>query len=240
MIKEAREELKQENPIILENINLVFEKWKTYWLVWKNWAGKTTLISLIMNYFDEYSWKINIDEINIKDIERDFFTKSISVINQVPYIINWFSVRENLLLWVNKKYSDDSILELLENFWIKKKVLKNRKWLDAEIWYWNDFSGWEKQLLVIIRIILQDRQILIMDEWTNQLDAENEILVMDELLKNRKDKIVIFITHRMTTIRKVDLIYCIEDWKITTNWTHKSLIWGKNIYANFWRKQVEE
>jgi ATP-binding cassette subfamily B protein len=50
-----------------------------------------------------------------------------------------------------------------------------------------------------------------MDEGTNQLDAENEVLIMNELLKHRKDKIVIFITHRMTTIRKVDLIYCLEN-----------------------------
>ena len=240
MIKEAREELKEENPIILEDINLIFEIWKTYWLVWKNWAGKTTLISLIMNYFNKYSWKIKIDDIEIKKIKKEFFTQNISVINQVPYIIDGFSIRENLLLWVDKKYSDKYIFELLEKFWIKKKVLKHRKWLDAEIWYWNDFSGWEKQLLVIIRIILQDKKILIMDEWTNQLDAENEILVMNELLKNRQNKIVIFITHRMTTIRKVDLIYCIENWKITTKWTHKSLIWWKNIYSNFWKKQVEE
>ena len=240
MIKEAREELKEENPIILEDISLIFEIWKTYWLVWKNWAGKTTLISLIMNYFNEYSWKIKIDDIEIKKIKRDFFTQNISVINQTPYIIDGFSIRENLLLGVDKKYSDKYIFELLEKFWIKNKVLKHRKWLDAEIWYWNDFSGWEKQLLVIIRIILQDKKILIMDEGTNQLDAENEILVMNELLKNRQNKIVIFITHRMTTIRKVDLIYCIENWKITTSWTHKSLIWWKNIYSKFWKKQVEE
>jgi len=240
MIKEAREELKQENSIILKNIDLKFEIWKTYWLVWKNWAWKTTIISLLMNYFDEYEWSIKIDDKEINKFNRKFFEKNIWVINQTPYIIEWFTIRENLLLGVYKEYSDDYILWLLDKFWLKNKILKTRLWLDAEIWYWNDFSGWEKQLLVIIRMILQDKKILIMDEWTNQLDAENEILVMNELLKNKKDKIVIFITHRMTTIRKVDLIYCIENWHITTSWTHKKLINKDNIYSTFWKKQVEE
>ena len=240
LIEEAKKEAKVRNMNILDNISLRFEVWKTYWLVWKNWAWKTTFIFLLMNYFDNYSWNLLIDNNEIKNIDKWFFTKNISVVNQEPYIIKWFTIRENLLLWVDKNYSDKFIFSLLEKFWLKDKVLKTRVWLDSKIWYDNNFSGWEKQLIALIRVILQDKKILIMDEWTNQLDAENEILVMNELLKNSKDKIVIFITHRMTTIRKVDLIYCLENWKIISKWTHKELIWWKNIYSNFWKKQVEE
>lgn len=64
-------------------------------------------------------------------------------------------------------------------------------------------------------MLLQDRDIIILDEGTNQLDAENEVLVMKELLSQKKDKIIIFITHRMSTISKADEIYCLEDGKIT-------------------------
>lgn len=239
LIEEAKKEARLENSLILTDINLELEVWKTYWLVWRNWAWKTTFISLLLNYFNNYSWNIFVENNELKNVKRDFFIENISIVNQVPYIIEWFSIRENLLLWVNKKYSDDYIFELLERFWLKNKVLKARNWLDSEIWYDNDFSGWEKQLLVLIRVILQDKKILVMDEWTNQLDAENEMLVMNELLKHKKDKIVIFITHRMTTIRKVDTIYCLENGKITSKWSHKELIWKDNIYNNFWKQQVE-
>lgn len=238
MIEEAKKESKQKNPVILKDINLEFELWKTYWIVWRNWAWKTTFISLILNYFDEYKWNILINNRELKEFKRDFFVDNISVINQIPYVIKWFSIRENLLLWVNKKYNDEYILKLLDKFWLKKKILKNRSWLDSKIWYENDLSGWEKQLLTLVRIILQDKKILIMDEWTNQLDAENEVLVMNELLKNKKEKIVIFISHRMTTIKKTDLIYCLEDWKINNSWTHKDLINWNNIYSDFYKKQV--
>lgn len=240
LIEETRLEAKNINPIILNNINLLFAKGKTYGLVWKNWAWKTTIISLIMSYFKDYEWSILVDSKELKLLKRDFFVDNISVINQIPYIINWFSIRENLMLWVEKKYDDEFIFNLLNKFWLKDKILKNRMWLDSRVWYDNDFSGWEKQLIALIRVILQDRKVLIMDEWTNQLDAENELLVMNELLKNKEDKIVIFITHRMTTIRKVDKIYCLENWTITASWTHLDLLNWKNIYSSFWKKQVEE
>jgi len=77
-----------------------------------------------------------------------------------------------------------------------------------------------------------------MDEWTNQLDAENELKVMNELLKNKKDKIIIFITHKMTTIKKADTIYCLENGSISNIWTHNQLLNYDNIYNNFWKKQV--
>jgi len=79
-----------------------------------------------------------------------------------------------------------------------------------------------------------------MDEGTNQLDAENELLIMNKLLKNKKDKIVIFVTHRMTTIKKADMIYCLDWWKIKDFWNHKELINLDNVYSDFYNKQVGE
>jgi ABC-type multidrug transport system fused ATPase/permease subunit len=240
LIEESKKEILEKSPIILERTNLVFVKWKTYWLVGKNWAWKTTLTSLLFNSFDNYTWKIFIDSKELREFKRDFFNDNISLVSQIPYVIEWLTIRENLLLWVNKKYEDEYILSLLDKFWLKKKILKNRKWLDVRLWYDNNFSWWEKQLIVLIRTILQDKKVIIMDEWTNQLDAENELLVMSELLKYKHDKIIIFITHRMTTIRKSDLIYCLENWQITDYWNHKTLLSRDNIYSKFWRKQVGE
>lgn len=238
MINEAREQLKVKNPQILDNINLELEKWKIYGLVWKNWAGKTTFIQLLLWYFGNYWWEILIWSTDVKNISKWSLYDNISIINQVPYVLVDFSVKENLLLWVEKKYSDEYIMELLHKFWLGKKIKSLRLWLDSKIWYDSDFSWWEKQIMVLIRNILQDKPILIMDEWTNQLDAENELLVMEELLRNRKNKIIIFVTHRMTSIRKADKIFCLENGKITHAGTHQELLLWENIYRKFWEKQV--
>ncbi|HBA44998.1 TPA: hypothetical protein DCZ31_03375 [Patescibacteria group bacterium] len=85
------------------------------------------------------------------------------------------------------------------------------KGLDSEVKNEIDLSGGQYQLLAIIRIILQDRPILVFDEGTNQLDAENEALVMKYLLKKCHSKIIFFITHRMNTIARADEVLCIED-----------------------------
>ena len=93
--------------------------------------------------------------------------------------------------------------------------------------------------MAFIRLLLQDRPIVIMDEGTNQLDAENEILVMNKLLEKKSEKIIIFITHRMSTISRADDIYCLEHHSITHHGAHSELLAeGKNAYARFYTAQV--
>ena len=238
-IKEAIEESKKPNPYILKWINLQFEKWKIYGIVWRNWVWKTTLINLIMWFFDEFEWGISYANTDIKTIENSFFDSCISYVSQAPYLMENFTVKENLLLWVKKELSDEMLYSYLDKFSLEKKIRSLRKWLNAEVWFDTEFSWWQRQLLALLRAILQDKKIIIFDEWTNQLDAENELLVMKELLKNKKDKIIIFITHRMTTIKKADLIYCIDDGMIGDCWTHEELLKRESVYKNFWENQVE-
>lgn len=239
-IRQAREESKRPSPLILQDISCCFTPGNIYGIVGKNGAGKTTFTHVLLWFFSEYtgslfSWKTDYSRLNPEQ-----FYNSFSVVSQEPYILIDFSIRENLLLWVTKQYSDEAIYTYLKKFNLDTKIQKLRLWLDSRIGYDSNFSGWEKQLLVLIRNILQDRPVLIMDEWTNQLDAENELLVMQELLKNKKDKIIIFITHRMTTMRKADTILCLEGGKISAQWTHAELLKYENVYTNFWKKQVEQ
>lgn len=238
LYNQAIEESKVENPLILKWINATFEKWKIYWIVWKNWAWKTTLINIILDLFDNYEWEIYFSNKELKTLSNSVSFENIWIITQIPYILPWLTVKENILLWVKNEVGDEIIIELLKEFKLDKKINKFRKWLDTELMYDADLSWWEKQLIVLIRAILQDKSVIILDEWTNQLDADNELLVMNKLLANKKDKIIIFITHRMTTIRKADLIYCLEDGVIVNSWNHNDLVWKDNIYSKFWYNQV--
>lgn len=239
MIEEAKKEAQIIPPKILKNISLSFQKGNIYGIVGKNGAGKTTLIQNILWFFDNYEGEIFFWTQEYKSLYHKELYQYISVVSQTPYILLTFTIRENILLGVEKSYSDDEIYVYLKKFHLDTKIRKLRLWLDTKIGYDSDFSGGEKQILVLIRNILQNRYILILDEWTNQLDAENELLVMDELLKNKNDKIIVFITHRMTTIRKADMIYCIDDWLISAKGKHEQLLAEKNIYEKFWKKQVE-
>ncbi len=240
LVEVMEEETKQVNPEVFSWVDIKFEKWKVYWLVWKNWVWKTSLMYLLSWFFKGYSWDIFYNWVNTKDFSTPSFLKRVSFLTQTPFDLErWYSVRESILLWSDRDIDDVEIFSYLEKFWLLKKIKKHKKWLDAELWDDIEFSGWEKQIIAIIRLLLQDRDIIIMDEWTNQLDAENEVLVMNEFLKNKQDKIIIFITHRMSTISKADEIYCLEDWIITDFWTHKELLKDeKNAYARFYKAQV--
>lgn len=240
LIETMDEESKIAMPEVFSGISFEFEKGKVYGIVGKNGAGKTTLMYLLSWFFRGYQWKILFNGINTKDFISKSFLDTVSFLTQTPFMLDWSStVRENLFLWVWNEVWEEKAWYYLELFWLAKKIRKHKKWLDAETGNDLEFSGWERQIITFIRILLQNREIVIMDEWTNQLDAENEILVMNELLKQKHNKIIIFITHRMSTISKADEIYCLENGIFWIKGNHKTLLEEKqNAYARFYSSQV--
>ncbi len=239
LVRWIEEDIKNENPRILHEVSFNFERGKIYGIVWKNGAGKTTLMQLLAGFFRSYSGEICFNDKAIRDWTPELLARQISFLTQEPFFMTWWStIRDNLILWVPNP-NDTIIWNYLEKFWLADKIRKNTEWLESEVGEKIDFSGGEKQILTFIRLLLQDRPIIIMDEGTNQLDAENEMIVMDELLCQKKEKIIIFITHRMSTISKADLIYCLEWSTISESWKHKDLLThGENPYARFYRAQV--
>jgi ATP-binding cassette, subfamily B, bacterial len=139
-------------------------------------------------------------------------------------------------LGARREISDEELWETLDAFGMKSVTERQYKELDTEIGVQSDFSGGQRQLLVLARVFLQDRPVAIFDEGTNQLDAENEARVMRLLLLRRRDRINIFITHRIATIRDVARIYCLERGHITAVGTSDELLAaGDNAYARFVR-----
>ena len=163
----------------------------------------------------------------------------ISVISQDPFILEGiFTIRDNLLLGVTHIPSDDEIWNLLDGFGLAEKFRSLRLWLETPIGWDIDLSGGQRQLLVIIRVILQDRQVLILDEGTSQLDAENELRVMKRLLEKIEKKIIIFITHRLSTIKKADIILCLENGRIGDIGTHSELLGKESLYKKLYEMQI--
>lgn len=240
LIDTIQEDMKATPPEILKWVNLTFEQWKVYGVVGKNGEGKTTLMYLLSGFFQNYLWEMFYNGKNTKDFTTQSFLEKVSFLTQNPFVLDWASsIRENLFLWVHESVWEEKAWEYLEKFWLDKKIKKYKKWLDAEIGNDIDFSGGEKQIITFIRLLLQDRDVIVMDEGTNQLDAENEILVMNELLKYKQNKIIIFITHRMSTIAKVDEIYCLEQWVISATGNHTTLLQNSNNpYARFYKAQI--
>jgi ABC-type multidrug transport system fused ATPase/permease subunit len=236
----------QNDNIILNQINLKFEKGKIYGIVGQNGAGKTTLMKLIKRSIDTTSGDILIgsesisDEYKIKNIEPLFWKNYIGNIDQNNFLWEALTVRENLFLGLNateiEQINDEEIYTILKQLELDKKIDN----LDLIIGENLELSGGQQQLLEIARIVLQKKPIIILDEATNQLDANNEELVINLLQTLKQNSIIIFITHRMTTTNKCDEIIILEDGKVTNINTPAQLLNmnGANLFKTFWEKQV--
>lgn len=240
LVSETEEAMGTIPPVILKNLSLRFEKGKIYGIVGRNGSGKTTLMHLLAGFFRSYGGTIRFGGDDMRDWTPNLCSGQVSFLTQTPYTMDYsVTLRENIVFGVHGNADDATIWNYLETFGIADKIRANKLGLDAILGDNIEFSGGEEQILAFVRILLQDRPVVILDEGTNQLDAENELLVMTELLKRKADKIIIFITHRMSTVSRADLIYCIEDGTVSASGTHAALLEeGKNPYARFYRAQI--
>lgn len=217
MIEGVEEDIALEMPTIIHDTSIAFERGKIYGIVGRNGAGKTTLMQLLAGFYRGYQGEILFNNSDTREWTPELLATQISFLTQEPFFMDWgANLRDNLLLGVEDT-DETELWKYLEAFHLAKKIRALDEGLDAEIGENMNFSGGEKQILAFIRLLLQDRPIVILDEGTNQLDAENEVLVMDELLRQKEDKIIIFITHRMSTISRADTIYCIEDGTVSAS-----------------------
>jgi ABC-type multidrug transport system fused ATPase/permease subunit len=211
-----------EKKNILNELNFTVKPWEKVALVGTTWAGKSTIINLILRLWDIENWKIKLDWINIQDITKKSLRQHIWVVSQDNSLFN-MTIRENLL-FVNPKASDKKIKDALEkaesNF-----VFDLEKWLDTVIWERGlKLSGWEKQRLSIARLFLKNPEILILDEATSALDNKTEKAIQKALDKLMKWRTSIIVAHRLTTIMDVDNILFLEEGNITESGTYKQLM----------------
>jgi len=207
-------------------------------LVGSSGAGKTTLIKLILRMFDIQKGKILIDGQDISKVTQESLRQSVSLVPQDPILFHR-SLMENIRYGkpnaTNKELFRASKLAHCDEF-----ISRLEKGYDTFVGERGiKLSGGERQRVAIARAILRDAPILIMDEATSSLDSESEKFIQDSLDKLMKEKTVIVVAHRLSTIKKVDRIVVIDKKKIVEDGTHKSLIELKNgIYKKLWDIQV--
>lgn len=211
-----------EEKNILKNLNLSIKKWETVAFVWNTWAGKSTIINLILKLWDNKSGEILIDSKNISKISKNSIRKHIWVVTQDVSLFN-DTLRQNML-YAKKDATEEDIynaLEKAEAHFVKKM----ENWLDSIIWErWMKLSWGEKQRIAIARLFLKNPEILILDEATSALDNKTEKIVQKALEKLMEWKTSIIIAHRLSTIQNADKIFFLENWEIKETWNYDELI----------------
>lgn len=215
---------------IIKNLNFSIKKWEKIAVVWNTWAWKTTIINLLLRFWQIKKWKILIDWINILDLNLKNFRKQIWVIGQDSSLFN-LTIKENLLFanpGATKKQIEAALNNAEANF-----VFDLENWIETVIWErWLKLSWWEKQRLAIARLFLKDPKILILDEATSALDNKTEKKVQNALEKLMKGRTSIIIAHRLSTIMNADKIYLLKNWEIVEEWKYDTLMKNKNWFYN--------
>lgn len=225
--------------IIINDFSAKIRKGQKIAIVGPTGAGKTTMVKLLMRFYDINSGEIRIDGINVMDFNRDDLRKLFGMVLQDTWLFNG-SIMENIR-YGKADASDAQILQAAKaahvHHFISTLPDGYNMVLNEEA---SNVSQGQKQLLTIARAILADPKILILDEATSSVDTRTEILIqkaMDTLMKNRTSFII---AHRLSTIRDADLILVMNEGDIVEMGNHDELLEKGGFYSKLYNSQFEK
>ncbi|HZE87576.1 MAG TPA: ATP-binding cassette domain-containing protein, partial [Methylomirabilota bacterium] len=208
-------------------------------LVGKSGAGKTTFVSLLLRHFEIQKGDITIDEQNISDVTLESLRRNIAFVPQDTSMFHR-TIKENIS-YSNPDATDEEVRraaklananEFIESLPQKYETLVGERGVKL--------SGGQRQRIAIARAFLKNAPILILDEATSSLDSESEHAIQESLEKLMKDRTVIAIAHRLSTLKKMDRIIVIKSGKIAEDGNPDDLLEKPNgLFKNMWNHQIK-
>lgn len=227
------------DKILMNNINIDVKPGQKVAIVGHTGAGKTTLINLLMRFYEINSGSIKIDGVDISQMSREYLRSLFAMVLQDTWLFNG-SIKENLsyskigatddeILSASKSAHTDEFIRLLENGY--DTVLNE----DA-----SNISQGQKQLLTIARAIIADPKILILDEATSNVDTRTEVLIQNAMKTLMKGRTSFVIAHRLSTIKDADIILVMKQGDIIEQGNHDELMKQNGVYADLYNSQFSE
>jgi len=227
---------------VIDHLNLTIRPGERVGLVGPSGAGKTTLVSLLLRFFDLETGRIVIDGQDISLVAQETLRRSIGMVTQDTSLLHR-SIRENIL-YGRTAASEQDLIEAARKAhaleFIKELVDKRgRSGFDAFVGERGvKLSGGQRQRIAIARVLLKDAPILVLDEATSALDSEVEAAIQDNLQSLMAGKTVIAIAHRLSTIAAMDRLIVMDKGQIVQQGTHDELLANESgLYAQLWHRQ---
>eukprot|EP00111_Clytia_hemisphaerica_P005615 TCONS_00016322-protein len=224
---------------VLKGLNLTIKPNQTTAIVGHSGAGKSTMAKLITRIYDPTSGSITVDGKDLRSLDLEYYRSKLAVVDQFPSLFNR-QLFDNIAY--GKVDSDQCTLEEVEAAGKLANcdfISKFREGYQTFAGYCgHELSGGQLQRVAIARAAIRDPKILVLDEATSSLDAENEKEVQVALEKLMKGRTVIVIAHRLSTIRNADNIVCMKDGNVVEQGTHDELIEKKGAYYNLISQQI--
>ncbi|MBP5529093.1 MAG: ABC transporter ATP-binding protein [Lachnospiraceae bacterium] len=232
-----------EKQKLIENFSLKTERGKRIAIVGPTGCGKTTLINLLMRFYDVKAGEILIDDENIKDYTRIAYRDNFGMVLQETWLRKG-TIKENVTL--GRDFTDEEVIKACRECHAHSFIERMPNGYDTLISEdGGNLSNGQKQLLCIARVMLVNPPILILDEATSSIDTRTELKVQDAFAKLMKGKTSFIVAHRLSTIKNADIILVMKDGNIIEQGSHDELIrkggFYKELYMSQWAdKEVAE
>jgi len=231
-----------EKKTVIKQLNLSIKPGEKIGLVGRSGAGKSTIVNLLMRFFDVERGAVKIDGKDIRETTQDSLRAHIGMVTQDTALLHR-SVRENLL-YGRPDATEEEMISAAKKAQAHEFILgltdqAGRKGYDAHVGERGvKLSGGQRQRVAIARVLLKDAPILILDEATSALDSEVEAAIQASLYSLMENKTVIAIAHRLSTIAALDRLVVLDKGEIVEQGSHQTLIQKKGIYAQLWAHQT--
>ena len=226
---------------LLSHFNLTIKPGEKVGLIGRSGAGKSTIVNLLLRFYEAQQGTITIDGQNIMDVQQESLRSQIGLVTQDTSLLHR-SVRDNIVYGrpsaTEQEMFDAAARAEAADFIPFLSDAQGRKGYDAHVGERGvKLSGGQRQRIAIARVMLKDAPILLLDEATSALDSEVEAAIQESLDKMMENKTVIAIAHRLSTIAAMDRLIVLDHGQIVEQGTHAELLVQNGLYAKLWQHQ---
>lgn len=227
-----------ENKIIINDFSLEAKKGQKIAIVGPTGAGKTTMVNLLMRFYELNSGEITIDGVSSTDLSRDQIHNMFGMVLQDTWIFEG-TIRDNIV-YSKKDVTDEEVVAACKAVGIHHFIRTLQDGYDTVLNDSVNLSAGQKQLITIARAMIENAPMLILDEATSSVDTRTEVLIqqaMDKLMKGRTSFVI---AHRLSTIKNADCILVMNEGDVIEKGTHDDLLEEGGFYANLYNSQFEQ